>query len=78
MPSKEELGGEFNFQVGQEKEFDFSTDPPEYVPYYVVQLPHSCEEWRIAFYTDKAMAVAQVETFIAEAQTALARLRDLP
>jgi hypothetical protein len=44
-----------------------------------VQLPHQCGMWSITGHeTSKADAVAKLETFIAEAQTTLERLRGLP
>jgi len=45
---------------------------------YTVYLPHSCDEWSIAYDRDKTKAVADLEQFIAEAQDALLELNSLP
>jgi hypothetical protein len=68
MPEK--LGGEFEFEVGHE-----GSDEQ---PWYVVQLPHQCNEWTVAMDRDKTVVVAEVEKFVVEAQTALAKLREMP
>lgn len=64
------MGGEFRFHVGYVSDLDDD-------PAYVVQLPHQCDAWQIAWHADKAAAITQLEKFIAEAQVALTRLREL-
>jgi hypothetical protein len=61
MPHPRDDGTKYGFHIGRS-------------PEWYVDLPHQCDEWDIA-YGDEVEAVAQMETFVAEAQAALARLR---
>lgn len=67
--------------------FGFKVKAPEsiempgytYTPEWRVYLPHQCDEWQITSSYDgqpHTEAIAQMERFIAEAQQALAALRE--
>jgi hypothetical protein len=64
------LDGEHGFEVGKQEHWKAK-------PTYRVQLPHSCDEWVVADADTKGEAVAELETFIAEAQAALEALHNL-
>jgi hypothetical protein len=67
-----QLDGEFKFEVGPQ---DDNLTPGQ--PWWVVQLPHQCDEWVIAASKDRDEVIARVERFIAEAQGALAAFREM-
>ena len=69
----ENLGGVHEFEVGIT---DLYGDGSRL--HYVVQLPHSCDQWVISDHRDKATAITELETFIAEATAALEKLRATP
>lgn len=69
MDDPNSMGGEFCFEV---RARNLTWDPGTE---FVVQLPHSCEEWVIADAPTREQAVAAMETFVAEAQAALERLK---
>lgn len=69
MPDK--LGGEFEFEVGRDDYFGSGNSI-----YYTVRLPHQCDHWEITYTQDKAQAIAEMETFVREAQAALEALRE--
>lgn len=75
----ESLGGEFNFQVGRWHYHEYQDDTHPRVPVtrYVVQLPHSCDEWVIDNTGSVEETAATLERFIGEAQAALAKLRSI-
>jgi hypothetical protein len=64
------LDGEHGFEVGKQEHRNAA-------PAYCVRLPHSCDHWVVAYAHTKDEAVAELETFIAEAQAALEALRNL-
>jgi hypothetical protein len=68
-----------DYQYGPEKEPDgkhyvqHAVDPPNWAVY----LPHQCDDWNVTDYgAPQGQAVAELERFIAEAQQALAALRE--
>lgn len=67
-----ELGGKFDFSAGVADRDDYY----KYDPTYVVELPHMCGPWEVTRTNDKATAIAELETFIAEANKALDVLRE--
>ena len=73
----QDIGGEYNFEVGYRSSREYVDGRMVDVANYVVQLPHQCDEWVISDDRDKADAVADLEQFIAEAQNALAALNAL-
>lgn len=72
----DELGGRFDFQAGLEAEADLIGRDWVLVRSYTVRLPHQCDYWEITKSTDREQAIADMETFIAEAQAALRKLKD--
>ena len=70
----------FGFRAGRAREWNH--EGTERVPTddWVVELPHQCDAWSIAGEDGEgvahAEAVASLEAFIAEAQEALAALRE--
>jgi len=64
--------------IGGEDAGKFITYRPETTEYWSVSLPHQCDEWEITDCADDyAAVVAGLEKFIAEAQQALAALREM-
>ena len=68
--------------MNEEIHFGFEViapDPryPDYNAYnqYVVQLPHSCDEWVIAENPNKEDSIRDLESFIEQAKAALVELR---
>lgn len=45
--------------------------------YYTVELPHSCDKWKITEVEEKEEAIKDMEQFIKEASEALTKLIDL-
>jgi len=78
--SPDELGGRYEFAAGADVEVDWWNDEGQPVTstWYTVRLPHQCDSWEITRTRTREEAISEMETFIREAQEALARLRDAP
>jgi len=68
------LDGEYEFEVGVVEGNDYQAHHRN----YVVQLPHSCDEWVIVENSSKDVAILRMEAFIAEANQALEILKQQP
>ncbi|MFF4989642.1 hypothetical protein ACFY19_20785 [Streptosporangium saharense] len=68
--------GEFKFSVySADRTFYDNTGRGERARAWIVELPHQCDEWQVAQERSREAAVARMETFLAEGQAALERLR---
>jgi hypothetical protein len=76
----EDLGGEYGFRAGICTEWDWDAARGEMClgSAYVVELPHQCDAWSITRAGNREQAIADMECFIAEAQTALRKIKESP
>lgn len=75
----EDLGGQFGFKSGVKVAVDYyrpNGEGPVLETTYVACLPHQCDAWEIAWSADRETAIAEMETFIREAQAALEKLKE--